>query len=217
MPSLYLSKPADLLSIALCHKECFQKSFSTRLGLDYSVKTFEWFLVDPNRFLYHVCDGNMVIGYCGGLAPQFMGDGSASGMLQYAMKEAGIGILKKPQLLLNRELIHFYPLIFKNLYHKFSGFRFKKKIHLSNARQNEKKVGLVVIGVHPSWRGKGVFQMLMKKFEQEALERNAVKITLSVKAKNRRAISAYQKAGWKTALLNERELKMYKLIHANEK
>jgi hypothetical protein len=47
---------------------------------------------------------NEVVGFCGGFAPQFYGDGSSSGMLQFAFKEAVMGIAKKPWLLVNKEL-----------------------------------------------------------------------------------------------------------------
>lgn len=89
-------------------------------------------------------------------------------------------------------------------------------MHSGQISISEKKLGLVVIGVHPDWQGKGILQMLMEKFEQEAMQRNVCKITLSVRAKNKRAIAAYQKTGWKTASLNDRELKMYKLIYAKK-
>src|SRR4051812_5611385 len=85
-----------LTAVAKCHMLCFPESFSTQLGLNYVRKTFEWFLVDDNRFLFHIESAGQVIGYCGGFVSKGVGDGSSSGMVQHAFKEAVLGIAKKP-------------------------------------------------------------------------------------------------------------------------
>ncbi|MEP7319839.1 MAG: GNAT family N-acetyltransferase [Panacibacter sp.] len=175
---------------------CFPNSFSTKLGSSFTEKTFEWFLAAENRFLFHIKDGEQVAGYCGGFIARFAGDGSTSGMMQYAMKEAAIGILKKPWLFFNKEVLPFYPLIIKNIGRKV--FANKNVATPSSViiEPIEKKAGLVVIGVHPAYRGKGIFEMLMNEFEQESNKRQITQMYLSVKKDNSRAVNAYKKAGW---------------------
>src|SRR5689334_16274248 len=105
----------DLKRISICHQKCFPTSFSSRLGSAYTCKTLEWFLVSENRFLFHVEAENNIAGYCGGFRSSYPGEGSTSGMLQYAMKEAIKGVTRKPYLFFHPELTRRYPLIFKNI------------------------------------------------------------------------------------------------------
>lgn len=208
---LIQSTQLDLEKISACHKQCFANSFSTKAGNAYIKKTLEWFLIAENRFLFHIECDNKVIGYCGGFKSAYIGDGSTSGMLQYAMKEAIRGVLKKPYLLFYPELIKRYPLIFRNLFKKI--FR-TKKINRPVAQHDNSNspIGLVVIGVHPDYRGKGCFELLMQHFEEECKKRNTEKAALSVKTSNTRAIAAYKKAGWQIASQSENGIDMFKML-----
>ena len=200
----------DLPKLAFCHHACFPESFSTKLGLSFTAKSLEWFLAGENRFLFHISEDGSVIGYCGGFIAQYQGDGSTSGMMQYAMKEAAIGMLKKPGLFFNKEVIRFYPLIFKNIKRKI--FPLSQTPALSQDAGNIKTLsaGLVVIGVDPDFRGKGAFEMLMNHFENEVLKRKITKMNLSVKKHNIAAIKAYAKAGWLTGKEHTESLEMHK-------
>lgn len=197
--------------MAICQMESFPESFGTKLGLHYTEKSLEWFLTGDNRFLFHVYDENNIIAYCGGFQSAGAGDGSTSGMMQYAMKEAAIAMFKKPWLFFNKDIIKFYPLIIKNIFRKLSS-RKKVPVHSNETHSREIKIGLVVIGVKPAFRGKGCFELLMKHFEETCKQRNASKMLLSVKATNRRAIAAYKKAGWQTGSETPQALEMYKYI-----
>jgi ribosomal protein S18 acetylase RimI-like enzyme len=216
---MYLLKkslPSNLKIIGVCHAECFADSFSVKLGNAYVIKSFEWFLAGDNRFLHHVEneEGN-VIGYCGGFISLRTGDGSTSGMMQYSMKQAAAGMIKKPWLFFNEELKPFYPLIIKNIFRKFFPAK-KKSDQNSDAIVNfEKKTGIVVIGVKPDHRGKGVFEILMKNFEKESLKRKINKLSLSVRSTNLRAINAYKKAGWQIENENGKAVLMSKILIAN--
>jgi len=211
MYTLHPSANADLQNIALCHKLCFKNSLSTQLGMPYIKRSFAWFLSKKNCFLFHVSHNGEVIGYCGGFVPQFIGDGSTSGIMQYTMRQAMLGVAQRPWLLFHPEVTGMYPLIFKNI---------RKRI-LKNKIQNapvepvsrfDKRVGLVVIGVHPKHRGSGVFQLLMQEFEKRALEFDIHKLILSVKKQNARAIKAYTKQGWFIAAENDSTLEMCKYL-----
>ena len=201
----------QLSSVAVCHIASFPLSFGTKLGLAYTKKSLEWFLAGNNRFLFHISNDDKVIGYCGGFQSKGLGDGSTSGMMLYAMKEAAIGMIKKPWLFFHKDIIRFYPLIIKNIFKKLTG---KKSSSFSSVETNNKlsAVGLVVIGVHPDYRGKGCFELLMKHFEETCKQRNAAKMILSVKASNKRAIAAYKKAGWQTGLQTPKAIEMHKWL-----
>ena len=182
--------------LADCHMHCFPDSFATKLGKGYVRKTLDWFLVSDNRLLFHIEIDNQIAGYCGSFIPSGFGDGSSSGMLQHAFKEAVTGMLKKPWLLFNKEIVDFYPFIIKNIRQKIFG---KKKLTRTKIDMNvnyQSHVGLVVIGVEPKFRGSQVFPELMKYFEAEAIKAEIFTCKLSVKKDNERAIRAYKKFGW---------------------
>ncbi len=204
------SKP-DVEKIANCQLACFENSFSTKLGQSYTAKSLHWFLGGENRFLFHVEEGEKVVGFCGGFISQRPGDGSTSGLMQYAMWEAAIGMIRKPGLFFSKELQAFYPLIFKNIYRKINPGK-KTDSTVKKYSDEEKKAGLVVIGVDPQFRGKGVFDMLMNAFEEESKNRKILKMALSVKPANARAIAAYQKAGWQKEKETDTSVDMYKIV-----
>lgn len=196
MFQLIYSEPKQLKEIAICQMDCFPNSFNTALGKKFIAKTLTWFLQKNTRFLFHVTYNNQIVGFCGGFAPQYYGDGSSSGMLQFAFKEAVLGILKKPWLIFSKELRSYYPFIFRNIKKKLG---ISKSIAATPQPTNfvfKPSVGLVVIGVHPSIRGKGVFEILMKEFECNAIKLNISNCNLSVRSDNARAIAAYKKMGW---------------------
>src|SRR6266536_4862836 len=201
--------PSDLTKISECHRNCFVNSFSTKVGNAYTKKTLEWFLIAENRFLSHIESDNHLVGYCGGFKSLYVGNGSTSGMLQYAMKEAMKGLIRKPYLLFHPDLLKRYPLIFKNIFERI--FNSKKNIPAAIHYDNV-KIGLVVIGVDPDYRGKGIFELLMQNFEEECKKRNVTRITLSVKASNARAIAAYKKVGWQIASQTKKDMDMFKMM-----
>jgi GNAT superfamily N-acetyltransferase len=190
--NIYKSNYNHLDEIVVCHQHCFPQSLAVKLGKSYVKKNLEWFLANENRFLFHITINNKIIGYCGSFIPQGFGDGSTSGMLQFAFKEAALGVLKKPWLLLNKEVVAFYPFIFKNIEHKIFG----KKITTKPSTSYLKYLGLVVIGVDTAHRGTNVFTELMQYFESIAKQHNISVGNLSVKKNNLRAINAYKKQGW---------------------
>ena len=202
----------DLNSIALCHKQCFKQSLSTQLGMPYIKKSFEWFLSKNNCFLFHITNSDgLVTGYCGGFIPSYIGDGSTSGIMQYTMKQALAGIVRHPWLLFHSEVIGMYPLILKNIRSKILKKK-GQKLPAQPVAEFDKRVGLVVIGVHPGYRGSGVFPALMDEFEKRALAYNIDKLVLSVKTTNARAIKAYTKQGWFIAKQHPNTLEMNKFL-----
>jgi ribosomal protein S18 acetylase RimI-like enzyme len=205
------TQKSQLDSLAACHMACFPQSLSTKLGAAYVRKTLEWFLVSPNRFLFHVDVQGKIAGYCGGFVPQKTGDGSSSGMLQYAYNEAVKGLMKKPWLLLHKEVRPQYRFLWLNIKRKFTG----KVIPIGNPGNNPTPpahVGLVVIGVHPAFRGSGIAQQLVDEFERKAKAYKRNELVLSVKVNNKRAIGAYKKFGWSIQKTQQRTYVMNKFI-----
>lgn len=191
------SKKEDLHKLALCHIACFPDSLATKLGKSYVAKTLDWFLVNPNRFLFHIIKDGRVAGYCGGFKPVKPGDGSSSGMLQHAFNDAIKGLLKNPFLLFHPEVRQHYPFLWLNIKRKITG-KAKPIKPVSLSKPFKPFIGLVVIGVHPDFRGSGMAQALMNEFEKRARSYNENELVLSVKKDNGRAIKAYANHGWKT-------------------
>lgn len=194
--NLYSSQPKHLPSIAACHILCFPQSLANKLGKAYVAKTLHWFLVSEKRFLFHIAlPTGEVIGYCGGFVPKGIGDGSSSGMLQHAFKEAVLGIIKKPWLAFHKEVRAMYPFLWKNIKGKLVSKK-NKPVAIQSTSDRSKYSGLVVIGVHPEYRGTGIFNELMEQFFEESKRLGVLGSKLSVKKENGRGISAYQKFGW---------------------
>ena len=201
----------NLPDIAVCHISCFPKSLATRLGKSYVQKTLEWFLVNPNRFLFHLEENGKVLGYCGGFIPLKPGDGSSSGMLQYAFKQAIRGIVKNPLLLFHPEVTQNYPFLWMNIKRKVTG-KAKPFKPVSYAKPFKQYVGLVVIGVDPHFRGQGLAQQLMSEFETRAKSFHQQEMVLSVKKDNGRAIKAYSNFGWTTREEHDKTFVLHKFI-----
>ena len=196
--------------IASCHASCFPKSLATKLGSTYVQKTLEWFLDNPNRFLFHIVRDKKVIGYCGGFIPVKPGDGSSSGMLQYAFKEAIRGIMTKPFLLFHPEVVQNYPFLWMNIKRKLTGRT--KPFKPTEPKLFKPYVGLVVIGVHPGFQGKGLAKLLMDEFENRSRQFKQAEMVLSVKKDNTKAIRAYSKSGWTIREENEKTFVLHKHI-----
>lgn len=203
------SQKQDLPDLATCHLACFPSSFASKLGKRYVKKTLEWFLMNPNRFLIHIKDNDKFIGYCGGFKPLKPGDGSSSGMLQHGFNEAILGLVRKPWLLFHSEIRHHYPFLWLNIKRKITGK--VKPIKPVTSQTFHPYVGLVVIGVHPQWRGKGAAQLLMKVFEEKANLLGPDEMVLSVKKDNGRAVKAYTNYGWKVKEEHPQTFVMHKI------
>lgn len=202
-----------LAKIAKCHKACFPSSLSSALGLMYLRRMFSWYLDVNKAFLFHIEDNHQCIGYCGGIIKDgSMETGSASGMMQHSFNAAIKAFLLRPWLIFHKEVRKKYSLFFKNLLAKLG---IKKNTISSGERERKKRkpeVGLVVIGVLPEYRGKGVSTELMRYFELRAKENNIFKLQLSVLSDNNRAISSYQKNGWQIVGNNGSSMVMTKEI-----
>lgn len=199
MLKLYNTNKQNLPDLAQCHRDCFPDSLASKLGKAYVQQTFHWYLHHPNRFLFHLQEGNRIVGYLGGFVPARPGDGSSSGMLQHAFSQAVKGLLLKPWLLFHAEVVPHYPFLWRNIKRKITGRETPAQNKTAHPVVFKPYCGLVVIGVHPACRGRGVAQELMKEFEKRAVRLQQPDLVLTVKKNNTAALRAYEKSGWYVA------------------
>lgn len=187
---------SDLEKIVHCHQLAFPRTLSTRLGQRVSLKSLQWYIGHPKRFLLWIDNQGQCVGYVGGMVSDgSQVHGSASSMIQYAFKEVVLALAIRPWLWFHPEILLRYKLIFKNLYFKVIGYNKPMKDRMRHL-PTEPHVGLVVIGVHPDYQGKGYGSLLLKSFEQKVHELGYKKMLLTVLADNQVAIRSYSQNGW---------------------
>jgi ribosomal protein S18 acetylase RimI-like enzyme len=209
------AKVEDLKIIASCHQKAFPKSLSSAMGAAYLIKMLEWYLMDERAFLFYIGEDNKCVGYCGGLKhdckTQF---GSASSMIQHSFNAAVKAMLIHPWLFFHPEFISKYRLTLKNI-----GKRIKGSNKTSGAKgspvkiQTEPHAGLIVIGVDPTYQGKGYGSKLLQEFERISKEMGFHKLMLTVKSKNAQAIKSYQRNWWYIVNDDGKSVAMNKDIH----
>jgi ribosomal protein S18 acetylase RimI-like enzyme len=206
---------SHLDKVAVCHAKAFPNALATALGKKYLKVMLSWYLSTSKTFLFHLeSDGN-VVGYCGSIISDgTLGTGSSSGMAQHSFSAAVKALLIRPWVFFHPEILAKWSLLFRNLLMKLG---LRKKRHFTKEQSvlmsQDPHVGLVVIGVDPSFHGKGYGSLLLKEFERSAkVDYGIHKLQLSVKADNAKAIRAYQNNGWLTKGGNAPSLTMYKFM-----
>jgi len=213
MPEIIDSTKADLQRIADCHKKAFPTSLSSAMGKPFLIKMLEWYLAYDFVSLFHLEEDGKVIGYCGSIKVDGKQDkGSASGMAQYSFKEAVFSFLRRPWLLFHPELRKKYRLITRNILYKIGLQKPKRSLVVTNINAEDFYVGLVVIGIDPSYQGKGYSSIILKSFEKRAKALGAKKIRLTVLPENLKAIRAYKKNGWIEDAASSNSISMHKFI-----
>lgn len=206
---IYEAAEKDLIQIAACHIAAFPDSLISKMGISYLTRVYEWYLRDDRAFLFY-CSNESLLGFCGGI---FYKDevvmGSASSMTQFSFYQAIKAILKKPWLIIHKEMIAKYGFIIKNFWYRI--------FPPQNTPGNEKGEfvpfsGLVVIAVDPDQQGKGIGQKLLSEFESRSVRLGLHLMRLSVEAKNGRAIAAYKKSGWEIFSNDGKSVGMQKRI-----
>ena len=210
----YCSKD-DLKAVAVCHREAFPDSFSTKLGQAYLIKNYEWYLISNRNFLIKASIDGKVVGFVGGmLFDKSSTMGSTSSVMQYTFKQALVGLMIHPWLIFNIEVRKNIVLIARNIARKVGLSRKPKSTNavLSNPIEVVPSLGLVVIGNAPRYRGKGVGTKLLERFEEEAKKLEVNQMHLSVRKKNVNAIKAYTRMGWSVKKEAGDNLEMIKVL-----
>jgi len=198
-----------LPAIASCHRAVFPTSLSSLLGQRYLERMFSWYLSTSKTYLFHIELGGRCVGYCGAmLVDGSWSAGSTSSVLRYSMWAAVRALLWRPLLWTNWEIWDKWPLFRHNILYKLG----RRKTQVTPpAALPAPSVGLIVIGVHPDYQGKGFGSALLKEFERIAIEKYGVhRFHLSVRADNEPAIRAYERAGWQRGELQGTSLSMWK-------
>lgn len=214
--TIRLATPADLKAVGKCQIAAFPKSFSSRLGNAYTSKMLEWFLINDERFLLVAEDEQKKIcGYCGGFitrSDQKMG--SSSGMTQHSFNAAIKALILRPWMIFSKEVNANFKFIFKNILRKL-GLAKKKKSSPNTPSEKvyyEPGAGLVIIGTHPDYRGRGIAGLMLNEFENQAIRLGYNHLYLTVLNHNSSAIKAYEKAGWTERGVEGKELRMGKIL-----
>ena len=215
--SIHYGVAADLPALAKVHRQAFPNSLATAMGQQYVERMLSWFLSSDKTFIFYVkTDSGEIAGYCGGMIKDgTLLTGSASGMLQHSFNMAMMSMALRPWLFFHKEMTHRYGFMLSNITRKL----LRKPAAAAPQQKTEEKpvgntasVGLVTIGVKPSFFGKGVGSVLLQEFERKSKELKIPKIYLSVKADNDQAIKAYERNGWKKVRVNDTSLNMDKDI-----
>ncbi len=191
--------PSDLPLISVCHQRAFPKSLSSALGVRYLSKMFSWYLSSPKTFLFHSQEDGKCLGYCGAMVVDGSWPvGSTSSVVRYSFTAGVWAIVFRPWLLFNWEIWEKWPLFWNNLKFKLGVLKKNNPPHAAVHEPFESSVGLIVIGVHPDYQGKGYGAMLLQEFERRAVVDFGIrKFHLSVRIDNTHAIQVYEHAGWK--------------------
>lgn len=210
---LQISKLSDLPEIVECHKDAFPDALSSKQGSAFISKMMEWYITSDRGVLFHVDDeqGEMA-GYCGGIITRTPGLlGAVSSISQYAFNDFLKAYLRKPWLLFHPENLKKFPYIFKNLQIKLG---LKKKIVQVSAKEEtnfKAFMGLVVIGVKNKYHGLGYGSILLQEFERLAKEDGGImRIQLSVKANNSKAIKSYLRNSWQVSYQDDQTRQLIK-------
>ncbi len=194
---ILISAFKDVRSIAQCQAICFPDSFAVKLGNDCLEKSLKWFFISQNRFFIHIEDCGKVVGFCGGFMPQFIGDGSKSGILSFAIKDAFTGLLRRPHLMFKKELWHFGLVFIKNKWKLIRKSSTKDETEIPLEFQDYlNSVAITIIAVDPEFRGRGIVDDLLGYVEKYAITHKKPVLCLGVKQDNTIASKAYQRNGW---------------------
>ena len=214
---MILSDNSHLEFISKCHIKAFPDSLASAMGTKFVKVMLSWYLSSNKVFLFHLVDNqNIVMGYCGGIIVDgTLSTGSTSGMAQHTFNAAVWGFITHPWLIFHDELRSKWRILFKNILMKI-GLQSKQHFSEEQVRRfsAEPSAGLVVIGVDPSFQGKGYGSILLEEFERIVISnyKGIKNLQLSVNANNLKAIKAYKKNGWCEESSNGKSLVMKKYL-----
>ena len=203
-----------LSEIARCHMASFPDALASALGSKYVKKMLEWYISSDKTFLFYVEECGICVGYCGGMVKDGSFEtGSASSMAQYSFKQGIYSLSIRPWVIFHKEFVRKNRFVLKNLKMKIRKFIFPNKpLQKSSPYFQTALTGLVTIGVHPDFQGKGYGSLLLREFENKTKEMGIKQMQLSVSSDNVKAIKSYGRNGWIKAQSVGNSLSMVKTI-----
>lgn len=203
---------SDLIRIAQCHRSVFPQSLTSKMGLNYLSKLFSWYLATDKAFLLCVEDDGEIIGYAGGMIVDgTLAHGSASSLAQHTFNDSIKALFLRPWLFFHPEFLTRLSLFTRNVVIRIRD-KFRKNKVRSALKPSEPYVGLVVIGVHPAYQGKGYGSIILKEFENQSLSFGFKRMLLTVNAHNLQAIKSYKRNGWSVVSYAKKSASMEKRL-----
>lgn len=190
--AIQLMKYSDLDQVTYLHMEAFSGHRSTSLGKRFVTAEYKWFLKKyPHLALVYKKDSQILAFLTGASS------GYSSVLAVSLWREAVIGLLIKPRLLLKRKtwfgLSTYLKYIFRRLIKKPTNIVFAPNL---KAYPISMSIALASIGVSSRARGGEIAGQLMDAFEKIVTAVGASQMSLTVRADNESARRAYEKAGW---------------------
>lgn len=192
--SIRIARLSDLLGIMQLHEKAFAGSMGVRLGKLYQGAFLSWFIKHPRaQCLVAVDAEDRIIGYV------FGSDYEALSMMNRVVAPAAaLGMLSNWQIALEKP---FQNELKRRLRSLPNPQKILSRVMSNKAQANETVTdsgifSLVGIGVDSSHRRQGIGSSLIKRFEEEATNRNKAAVRLSVYKTNNTARSAYVRAGF---------------------
>lgn len=208
-------KPAqhtDLMRIAQCHYDVFPRSLTSRMGVPYLSKIFSWYISTDKAFLFFVEGDGKVVGYAGGMIVDgTLAHGSASSLTQHTFNDSIKAVLMRPWLFFHPEFMSRYALFARNIFTRIRN-KFRKNAVRSAVKPAEPYAGLVVIGVHPTFQGKGYGSAILVEFERRIAQYGLKRMLLTVNPDNAQAIASYKRNGWCTLNATPKSVSMEKRL-----
>jgi ribosomal protein S18 acetylase RimI-like enzyme len=188
----------------------FPAALASLHGLAFVQKMLEWYVVADRGVLFHIERGGQVVGYCGGISTLQSGlPGAFTSISQYAFWSMAASYLRKPWLLFHRENVAKRSGIVRNIAIRL---RLRSQAAPNTSTGFIPHCGLVVIGVDPAHRGKGIGDALIQQFEQLAVAKGVRLVRLSVKPSNAPALALYGRHAWTIAEDRDQDLLLRKFL-----
>jgi len=181
--------------VAEIHRKAFPESFLSLLDKKTIIKYYDWQMTPPNIcYAFGVSNNdNQLIGFCFA--------GSLRNAKIYFIQDNFIFIaayfLRHPRLLFNHTLLSHLGHFLKNLKdHLIQG----KWRRTKEQQVRSDRFGILSVAVDHGFQRIGIGELLMNHTEQYAIKNGYQKIELSVHPENQKAVSFYDKLGWKKVL-----------------
>jgi len=168
----------SLEKVVDCHLNVFPDSLYNKLGKQFLVKTFSWYLKNPRKRTLLSFEKNNIV--CGFLTMRVTDDKDS--YYRYILPTFINSIIMFPKAILDKKFLSLIlsPIITKN------------KSIVDSATME-----LVSLGVRMQNRNEGIATKLISEFEKISKFSLSKTLILSVKKDNKKAIDFYYKHGWR--------------------
>jgi ribosomal protein S18 acetylase RimI-like enzyme len=176
----------DIQAVVQIHMDGFTNSRSTRLGMPFVTRMYEWFVrYQPDLARVAMLDG-VIIGFVTGAI-----GGSSRKIFRYAWREIAFAFIRNPRLLITEGMFESWSSYLRGLQPAKP-----PPPALGTGGRRIVRAVLASIAVSPAARGKQVGKALVAAFEQAAMAQGATRLGLGVELDNPAARRMYEACGW---------------------